>query len=109
MRGVEQAELAAIGDNADRDAALPEQAFELGDRWIMPGAGDLLGFVEGEAGAAWVLGREVPQQGDVGATGAGGGGQLGVIGELGWGLEVAQRERRAQGLAALGDVEGEVS
>jgi hypothetical protein len=40
--GVNQANSAAVGEEADRDLAVPQQAVELGRGWVLPGAGDLL-------------------------------------------------------------------
>jgi hypothetical protein len=41
--GVEQAEFAAVGEQADRDAAVAEEALEFGGGRVVPGAGAVLG------------------------------------------------------------------
>ncbi len=109
--GVDEAEGAAVGDEADGNAGVAEEALELGRRRVAPGAGRRFALVEveGEGGALGV-GGEIPDEGDErgGAVGGGRGVRgLGVV-ERGEGVvrgrvEGAARdgEARAESLGGL--------
>jgi len=114
-RGVDQAQLAAAGEQADRDAGVAKQPLELRGRGITPGAGAVLGLVEREARRRAVV-AQVPEQGEVGAGGGRGGRRGGVrvlaeageqvVGGRGEGA-AGEGEARAQLLAALLGVEAQ--
>jgi hypothetical protein len=90
--GVEQADVGAVGEQADRDPGVAEEALEFGGGRVAPGGG-LVGAIEVAAdrggAVAGVRVGEVPDEGEVAAADAGGLRELGVgvggLGEVGQG------------------------
>ena len=109
---VDEPQLVAVGEQADRDAHVAEQPVELRGRRVAPLAARRLGGVEREPeprrARAAELGRrrEVPDEHRVGRARLRRPGGVGALRHLEVELLV-QRERRPQHLVRLGDVERE--